>query len=98
MMLIRFSHGSLLVVAMLTLASCVNTNDRYAVAAAGQGVVVLRKEPGPPPAPPKPSQPAGPTTREIELQRRINELEAQSTSLQTELDRLRREKASESGK
>jgi hypothetical protein len=71
--------------------------ERYPVAYAGQGQVALRKEE----VEPRPAAvreravvvpPTGPTTREVELQRKIDALESQSKEMQTEIDRLKREK------
>jgi hypothetical protein len=83
----------------LTLAGCGSDDgDRYPVQAAGQGAVSLRHEEVTPVRPPVRERivevPAtGPTAREIELQHRIDALEKQSTTLQSEIDRLKREKA-----
>jgi hypothetical protein len=81
--------------------SCVKDNSVYPVASAGQGGVTVRKEEGPPPSVrPAPTAPAGPTARELELQRKIEsmearsrELEDQSRALQAELERLKKEAA-----
>jgi hypothetical protein len=66
--------------------------DRYPVAYAGQGQVALRKEEVEPRPAAVRAPATGPTTREVEMQRKIDALEAQSKALQTEIDRLKREK------
>ena len=81
--------------------SCVKDNSVYPVASAGQGGVTVRKVEGPPPRMPvETTAPAGPTARELELQRKIDsmearsrELEQQSRAMQAELERLKREAA-----
>lgn len=84
----------------LLLAGCLDDGKRYPVSASGQGYVSLRKEDVEPVAPPVKERivevkvPAtGPTTREVELQNRINSLEKQSKDMQDEIERLKREKA-----
>ena len=81
--------------------SCVKDNSVYPVAAAGQGGVTVRKEVGPPPTMRVvTTAPSGPTVREVELQRKIEsmearsrELEEQSRAMHVELERLKREAA-----
>ena len=87
---------SLLVV--VSCASCAGRGDRYVIANGNQGSFNVKREANPmdsmPAAAPAASAaPAGPTTREIELQRRIEELEAQQKATNAELERLRRQKA-----
>jgi hypothetical protein len=81
--------------------SCVKDNSVYPVASAGQGGVTVRKEEGPPPSVrAMTTAPTGPTARELELQRKIESMEArsrqledQSRALQAELERLKKEAA-----
>src|SRR3954463_12973644 len=82
----------------LTLISCINDNSAYPVASAGQGGVTVRKQEMPRSARPAATEPAGPTAREVELQRKIDamearsrELEEQSRAMQVELQRLKQE-------
>ena len=76
--------------------SCTDDPSRYGVASAGQGGVVIRKEPGAPRPPKEEVKPAGPTTHEVELQRRIDDMEAKEREMRAEIERLKREK--EAGK
>jgi hypothetical protein len=76
--------------------SCTDDPSRYGVASAGQGGVVVRKEPGPPRMAREEVKPSGPTTREVELQRRIDDMEAKEREMRAEIERLKREK--EAGK
>lgn len=86
---------------LLGIAGCGNDDgERYPVQSAGQGTVDLRHEEVTPVRPPVhervvavPVPATGPTTREVELQQRIDTLEKQSTTLQSEIERLKREKA-----
>jgi len=86
---------------LLGITGCGNDDgERYPVQSAGQGTVTLRHEEVTPVRPPVrervvevPVPATGPTTREVELQQRIDALEKQSTTLQSEIDRLKREKA-----
>jgi hypothetical protein len=73
--------------------SCTDDPSRYGVASAGQGGVVVRKEPGPPPRVREEVKPSGPTTHEVELQRRIDDMEAKEREMREEIERLKREKA-----
>lgn len=95
--------GAMLFTAMATGLACIHDDSVYPVAAAGQGGASVRREAVPPPPPRAAPAPAttGPTAHEIELQQKIDamevrsrELEAQSKSLQTELERLKKEAAS----
>ncbi|HSI34870.1 MAG: hypothetical protein ACAI43_15490 [Phycisphaerae bacterium] len=100
-------------------ASCQKTTDNWGVAYSGQGAVALRREEGPPmPPPPQPEvrvverivevpakAPEGPTPKEIELQRKIDAMEAQSRTMEdqskamkAELERLKAEKAASGSK
>jgi hypothetical protein len=101
--------AAVLSLALLTVVGCVDRNSRYDVAYAGQGAVVLKENPNPPKpapqvvethaAPPVETRPAGPSEKEIAMQRKIEELEAQSRALQNqskelqaEIERLKRER------
>jgi hypothetical protein len=87
-------------ITLVLVAGCGSDDgERYPVAYSGQGQVALRREE----VEPRPAGGAvrervvvvpatGPSTREVEMQRTIEALEAQSKDLQTEIDRLKREK------
>ncbi len=97
----RLLRNAMLLAVAFIGVSCVKDNSVYPVASAGQGGVTVRKEEGPPPTMrAMTTAPAGPTARELELQRQIEsmevrsrELEAQSRAMQAELERLKREAA-----
>ncbi len=97
----RLLRSAVLSAVALIGISCVKDNSVYPVASAGQGGVTVRKEAGPPPSVrPMTTSPAGPTARELELQRKIEsmevrsrELEEQSRAMQAELERLKKEAA-----
>jgi hypothetical protein len=95
--------GVAVLLMVMTVAGCGGADDgrRYPVSSAGQGQIALREErvePRPVPVrervveAPAPA-PRGPTTREAELQRTIDSLEARQKEMQTEIERLKREKA-----
>jgi hypothetical protein len=82
----------------LLCASCAGGGDRYVIANGNQGSFNIKREENPmgsmPVAAPAASTaPAGPTAREVELQKRIDELEVQQKTTNAELERLKREKA-----
>jgi hypothetical protein len=83
----------------LLCASCAGRGDRYVIANGNQGSFNIKREENPMgsmpvnTAPAASTAPAGPTAREVELQKRIDELEAQQKATNAELERLKREKA-----
>jgi hypothetical protein len=95
----RNSAAAVSLLALLC-ASCAGRGDRYVIANGNQGSFNVKREENPmdsmPVAAPAASTaPAGPTAREVELQKRIDELEAQQKLTNAELERLKREKAAQ---
>jgi hypothetical protein len=91
---------------LLLVAGCGPDDGKmYPVSSAGQGYVRLREEQVEPARPAVkvvevPVERKGPTTREVEMQRKIDDLEAKSREMEEqtkrmreEIERLRREKA-----
>lgn len=76
---------------ILVVCGCVHKDAVYEPTSAGQGGVTL-KETATEPRPARVSQPAGPTAREVELQRRVDELEKEKAekSPKSELDAKQR--------
>src|SRR5438034_1344532 len=78
----------------LLIGACANPGDRTVVVAGNQGNYAMHREPNPldsvprQTAPPS-TAPLGPTSRELEQQRRIEDLEAQQKSLQADIERLK---------
>ena len=96
----NWATAASLMVVVLSCASCAGRGDRYVIANGNQGSFSVKREANPmdsmPVAAPAASAaPAGPTTREVELQKRIDELEAQQKTTNAELERLKREKAAQ---
>jgi hypothetical protein len=88
--------------ALLLCASCAGRGDRYVIANGNQGSFSVKREENPMDSMPVAAAPAastaptaGPTAHEVELQKRIDELEAQQKATNAELDRLKREKAAQ---
>ena len=84
-----------LIISLLFCGACNNSGDRPVVVGGyNQGNFTVRSEPNPMDSMPRetPPRPSGPTTREIEQQRRITELEAQSKALNAEIERLKANK------
>ena len=89
-MIPRFLSASILTAAIFC-TGCGTNTDRTVVVSGNQGSYVLKREPNPLAGQAHPG-PASPTTKEVSQQRRIDELEAQSRQLQSEIERLKREK------
>jgi hypothetical protein len=75
--------GVLLVI-VFGAAGCVHKDSRYEAVYAGQGGVAVKEQPNPPQPARAEAQPPGPTAREIELQRRVDELEAKAKAGQAQ--------------
>jgi hypothetical protein len=83
---------------LLACTSCGSGGDRYSSVTGNQGNFSVQREPNPLDSMPRPAPaPAttGPTAREVELQRRIDDLEAKQRATNAELERMKREKASQ---
>ena len=82
---------------VLLLAGCANRGDRYVAATGNQGNFSVQREANPvdslPREPARSAAPAGPTAREVELQRHIDDLEARQKALNAEIERLKQEKS-----
>jgi Tfp pilus assembly protein FimV len=92
-MMTRLVSISALLLPLLFCASCGTDTDRTVIVAANEGNFVIKKEPNPLAGQAQAAPaPTSPTTKETAQQRRIDELEAQQRSLQTEIERLKAEK------
>jgi hypothetical protein len=88
----------------LLLLGCSSGGDRYSMSSGNQGSFKVKREPNPmdsmpraapAAAPVAPAVPSGPTTREVELQQKIDDLEARQKAMADEIQRLKREKAAQ---
>jgi vacuolar-type H+-ATPase subunit I/STV1 len=78
---------------MLFCGACAGGGDRYTVAPGNQGNFSVKRETNPIDSMPRPARDTGPSAREVELQKRIDDLEAKQRSTNAELERLKQEKA-----
>jgi len=77
---LRIANCGWIVVALVAMCGCVHKDSVYVPTSAGQGGVTVKETA----TEPRPARvPAGPTAREIELQRRVDELEAKARAGQT---------------
>ena len=90
----RFAMSAILFSVPLVLG-CGSSGNRPVVVSGNQGSYVVQEEKNPMDSRPRASataaQQTGPTAREVEQQRRIEELENRQKALQGEIDRLKAE-------
>ena len=82
-----------IILCLLLCGACSTGGGRSVVVGnVNQGSFNIQTEPNLTPRETAPPRPSGPTTREVDQQRRITELEAQSKALNAEIERLKANK------